>query len=143
MKKNVFIILLFLLAICSCKQEVTEERPEFTGHWFASFGDNNVIHFDIDENSQASYQMTLEGYARKKYTGTARANGQRLTIGGTRYFDIIEYPHMIDTSIEKYTIYDYENQRSIPANWMMVLDGMKPGLFYADGTWTFYKADYE
>lgn len=143
MKANPILYCLVLLTLLSCKKKVCDESPEFVGDWTSEwFGDNNIAHLNIDENSDATFQMTLEGRSRKEYKGTARANDKHLKIGGTNYFDIIEYPHLIDTSLSDVGVYDHGTHQWVKANWKMVLDGMKPASLHTCKKLSYYKADY-
>jgi hypothetical protein len=72
------------------------------------------------------------------FSGKARANSTKLTVGRIHTFKIIEYPRRIDTNITKINIaHPSDNTREL-ANWRMELEG--PSLYM--GTGTYYKADY-
>lgn len=138
MKKKHLIIFIHLIVLLSCTKEVDKKRPEFIGSWSSDIENYNEITLIISENSSAHYTFDFEGIA--EYKGTAKANNKRLYIGNTNYFDIIEYPHMIDTSDEKH--YTWYNGNSIPANWKMVLYGLKPSKLHMSFELTLYKLVY-
>lgn len=143
-EKNKFlliIIIISLLGFISCGKKVEDKSPEFIGHWFANpYGGSTHIDIDISENSYATYNLVM-GLGNKTYKGPAHVNNKHLRIGSFRYFKIIEYPHTIDTTIEKHTIFNYNDNTSKLANWKMVLDGIKPNDNYWCGEATYYKAD--
>jgi hypothetical protein len=143
-KKLIFAIICILsVTLSACKKEVSEVSPEFIGHWSSEhFGDGNFSILTIDENSNASYHLYFEGDASKEYNGTARADDKHFKIGRTMYFDIIEYPHLIDTSVEKHVIYNQETNQYILANWKMMLEGMKPEAFHVCERLEYYKIEY-
>lgn len=141
MKTNLILIGLLLLALSACKKEVAEEKNEFIGSWYATIFYDGIVTLNVSEDSYAKYDVWIEPDNQHHYEGIARANDKHFKIGRTKYFDIIEYPHMIDTSIERQLIPVFGEGNKL-ANWKMVLDGMKPGLFYADAQIAYYRADY-
>ena len=140
MKTTLTIICIFLMTLFACKKQVEKDMPEFIGEWHAGISDNDFIVLSIYEDSYANYMIYWQG-KETNYDGTARANDNRLTIGRTKYFDIIEYPHLIDTTQERYYITNHDMILKL-ANWKMVLYGMRPKSLHVCGTRTFYKADY-
>ena len=136
-------ILVLSLILFSCKKKVEKVSPEFIGKWYSNNEEFTNVYLGVDENSEAEYniQVTIDG-VHGNYTGIARANNRRFKIGRTKYFDIIEYPHLIDTLTDKHRVYDYSKNVFILANWKMVLEGMKPSSFYVTGKYEFYKAEY-
>ncbi len=141
MKKNVIVIFILLIFLLSCKKKVENGSPEFIGHWFTQSVVDMHLDMDISESSYTIYSLYSSGH-KTIYKGTARANAKHLKIGSTRYFDIIEYPHEIDTALEKHHIYDSENNTNKLANWKMVLDGIKPNDNQFCGIVEYYKAEY-
>jgi hypothetical protein len=142
MKATVIIVCISLCALTACKKEVSDGRSEFIGNWTSEiFREYNIAHLSIDENSNASFRMYYEGHDRKEYTGKARANNKHFKIGRTRYFDIIEFPHRIDTTVEKYSYYDSFSGRKRIATWKMVLEGMKPDAFHVCERLSYYRTD--
>lgn len=141
MKATLTFICILLITISSCKKEVAEEKNEFIGSWYATIYYDGIATLNISEDSYVTYNIWIEPDNHHKYEGIARANDKHFKIGRTKYFDIIEYPHIIDTATERFLLPDLGEGNKL-ANWKMVLDGMKPGLLYADGKYAFYKADY-
>jgi len=141
MKPKILIFCILIIAFSACKKQVEKERPEFIGDWYACIGgcDYFVI-LKINENSEASYMIYWQG-KDTNYYGVARANNKHFKIGRTKYFDIVEYPHKIDTVIEKKYVLNTKGVLKL-ANWKMVLDGMKPSWLHVSGTYTYYKSDY-
>jgi hypothetical protein len=143
MRTTLTIIFVFLLTLFSCKKQVEKERPEFIGNWQSSNREYTYIDLDINENSEAVYAIEVSVDSKySKYKGIARATNRRLKIGRTKYFDIIEYPHLIDTTFDKHRVYDHKNHVTTLANWKMVLEGMKPSNLYLSDKYEFYKAEY-
>jgi len=144
--KYILIILSLLLAgLSSCKDKIEKARPEFIGCWFVdSHGSNgSSIHLSIDESSSAYFRVNdFDNYNDYHSRGEARANDNKLTIGGTKYFLIIEYPHPLDTTIEKNLVLDPDDNIYKIANWKMVLDGLHGSINCNVGECAFYKADY-
>jgi hypothetical protein len=141
MKEKIFILFIFLFLFSACKKQVDKDRPEFIGYWHAKIADNYCARINISENSSAYYTIIWQDH-ETTYSGTARANDNKLTIGRTKYFDIVEYPHHIDTAVEKEYVYTHDNKPIKLANWKMVLKGLQPDWLHVCGTWTYYKADY-
>jgi hypothetical protein len=141
MIKKLLFIFISLFLFFACKKQVEKERPEFIGIWYADIPntDGYFVRLTIDSNSNADYFIYWDH--DNHYYGTARASDNHLKIGRFKFFKIVEYPHKIDTTIEKVLVYD-DNTYVKLANWKMILEGMKPGWLYADGTFTYYKADY-
>lgn len=140
MKTTLNIICLLLITLSSCKKEVAEEKSAFIGRWVSYWDSYNYRILNVSADSYATYNICSDG-VDGHYEGIARANDKHFKIGRTKYFDIIESPHKIDTSTERHLLPDFGEGNKL-ANWKMVLDGMKPGLFYADNTVAYYRADY-
>jgi hypothetical protein len=145
--KNILIISIILLAgLSSCKKQVENGSPEFIGYWTGSpYGNYGYMYLNINKNSRAyMYIRDTENDHEYHNSGTARADDKKLTIGGTKYFKIIEYPHPIDTNVERHSVINYlDNSFSRKlANWKMVLDGLHGTSHSNLGERTFYKADY-
>jgi hypothetical protein len=118
------------------------QRPEFFGFWNAPLEYDNWVDLNIDSSSFATYKIIWERNEHT-YTGNAKENDKYLKIHGSKYyFEIIEYPHTIDTTIEKHYVHSANYLSSKLANWKMILYGMQPDCFHVCGTWTYYKADY-
>ncbi|HNW99077.1 MAG TPA: hypothetical protein PKK00_11765 [Bacteroidales bacterium] len=144
MKNKLIILSLLFAGLLSCKKQIEKESPEFIGYWFVyPYHDYGYMYINIDKNSKAHvYSVDQENENEYNWRGTARANNKKLSIGGVRYFKIIEYPHRIDTTIEKYVVFNvYDNTRKL-ANWKMVLEGLKGSSNLNVGTKSYYKADY-
>jgi hypothetical protein len=143
MKKSLIILSLLLAGLSSCKEQIEKDRPEFIGYWSGdSFNKIGYMYIDIDENSKANiYANDHENEHEYSWSGTARANDKKLTIGGVKYFKIIEYPHHIDTTIERYYVYNHLDNTDKLATWKMVLDGLKGSLNHVVGKSAYYKTD--
>ncbi|HNW98840.1 MAG TPA: hypothetical protein PKK00_10565 [Bacteroidales bacterium] len=143
MKKRIYFIFIILITLFACKKQVDKERPEFIGLWHACVdgGCTYFVHLSIDEYSHANYMIYWQG-KDIEHGGIAKANDHFLKLKDVFYFKIIEYPHPIDTTIEKYYVYDYNDGKTKLANWKMILNGPKPSALYVSGKWTYYKADY-
>jgi hypothetical protein len=131
------------LCLTSCKKKVeVDYRPEFIGDWYASISDYNFVHFNISETGWADFDVYWESN-HFIHKGKARANNRHLKIGRIWFFDIIEYPHKIDTTKERIPMTDKNGVERL-ANWKMVLNGIKPDvlLMTYDGKLEYYKADY-
>jgi len=139
MKEKLLIICIILLVLSACKKQVDKERPEFIGDWYAKIMGDYFVNLSVDSNSFANYMIYWQG-KDNTYSGQARANDQHFKIGRLKYFKIIEYPHKIDTTIEKMYVPDGFSVKL--ANWKMILDGMKPAWLHVSGEYTYYKADY-
>lgn len=143
MKKKLIILCLFLFGIFACKKQVENGRPEFIGYW--SGGSNNeygYVYIHIKENSKAYFHVTdPENDDDYLYKGNARADNGELTIGGSKHFTIVEYPHPIDTNAERKAIYNFVDNSTRLANWKMVLNGPESSNQNV-GKRTYYKADY-
>jgi hypothetical protein len=143
-KMKPIIYCLFLITLFSCKKDDVDKRPEFMGLWYSVIDCNgNHASISIDDKSHGVYEVTWEdGYNQKSYEGTIKINDKHVYLGSTKSFDIIEYPHKIDTATEHQNVYYYYSGTHKIANWKMVLYGLKPKAFHICGTWTYYKADY-
>ncbi|MFH2140833.1 MAG: hypothetical protein ABIJ97_00320 [Bacteroidota bacterium] len=117
-------VFFFLLCILSCKKQVENERPEFIGTWEWNCSDF-YIDIIISEDSHAIYEETSYSGGTTKVKGLARATDDKLKIGRFYHFNIIEYPHKVDTPNLLNRIY-----------WQMTLSEIKPGL-YLSGDKTF------
>ncbi len=136
MNFKTFIILLLILCSFSCKKRVEKTSAEFIGEWMCWAGSDWYYYLDIDEDSKATYTEDSPYGGGASFSGVARANEDKLTIGGIHTFRIIQYPTKIDTA-------DHEGAVGFPpnmkiANWKMVLEG--PKLYLGSGT--YYMADY-
>ena len=134
-------MIIVFLGLISCKKKVEDGSPEFIGHWFTQPTVDMHLDIDISETSHAIYRLNSDG-KETVYKGTARANTKTLKIGSTRHFDIIEYPHQIDTTIEKHLIYNADDNTYKLATWKMTLYGIKPNDNQFCGEEDYYKADY-
>ncbi len=128
----------------SCKKEDVSSKPEFIGYWFSSIDCNgNHATINIDADGHGVYTVTWEdGYNKKSYSGNIQVNDKHIYLGSTKSFDIIEYPHQIDTSTNHQYVYYFNSGTWKIANWKMVLYGLKPKAFHICGKWTYYKSDY-
>mgnify|MGYP001297511496 CR=1 FL=1 len=140
MIKKLLIILVLIFIFSACKKQVEKDRNEFVGRWFAKIAGDYFVDLKIDSNSNAIYMIAWQGNATY-YHGSARASDRHFKIGRLKYFKIVEYPHKIDTTIEKIHVYDINDKWKL-ATWKMKLDGMKPECLHVCGTWTYYKTDY-
>jgi hypothetical protein len=143
MKKNLIILSLLLAGLSSCKKQVEKDRPEFIGYWSGgSYMEYGYMYIDIDENSKAHvYAYDYENEHEYNSRGTARVGDDKLKIGGIKYFKIIEYPHPIDTTVEKHDVINHLDNTCKLAIWKMVLDGLKSSSNLNVGQRTYYKAD--
>jgi hypothetical protein len=134
-------ILFFFIAISiiSCKKTVDDSnRPEFIGHWYCAGSIDYSYSIRIESNSNAFYSENSMGLSGGgSFDGKARIGNDKLKIGRFHHFDIVEYPHKIDTSIEHFLMTDSDGQRKL-ANWKMTLRG--PKLYMGSGD--YYKIDY-
>jgi hypothetical protein len=138
------IFILSLVILGSCRKQVENGNPEFIGYWSGgSINEYGRLYIEIDEDSKAYvYASDPENEHYYHSKGTARADYEKLTIGGTKYYKVIEYPHRIDTNVEKVQIVDHEHYIKKLANWKMVLDGLHGSSHCNVGTHKYYKADY-
>ena len=136
--------ILLCILMTSCKKKVDDDyRPEFIGKWYSHIPNEqyNFITLEITENGQADYIIYWEGNDIH-HKGTARANNNHLKIGRILYLKIVEYPHKIDTAVEKQYV-DGPNGFARLANWKMTLSGIKPDwLLLLSFKTDYYKADY-
>ena len=139
MKKTLMLTAL-LFSLFACKKKVDNERPEFCGSWTGHSDHGSVASLNISfSNSDTKYKVFISGTSGSiTYKGHARANDKTLKLSRFNTFDIIEYPHKVDTNIEK--LDHYEGR--IQPNWKMILRGLKPDLIHVTETFTFYKNDY-
>jgi len=143
MKTRQVIFCIILFSTIGCKKQVEKERPEFIGTWFSRYGSVEYAKIVIDENSNAHYIFMDYGDIKGEHRGTARANDRKLKIGRILSFDILEYPHKIDTtSTSILAPTDASLTVWKKANWRMTLSGLHPQLLYLNGTFTYYKVDY-
>lgn len=145
MKKHSILIFFLLILLLSCEKKVDDKRTEFLGDWHARINDYDCITLNImkDQNCLGIYTVHSGGIDTY-FSGTAKADKKHLKIGN-KHFDIIEYPHSIDTNVERVYVYNHKaNDLSTKlANWKMVLDGIKPSSEDTyTGEYTYYKADY-
>lgn len=136
-------VILLCLCFISCKKKVDDDyRPEFIGKWHSNIPREayNYITLEITQDGQADYMIYWEGNAHH-HKGTARANDNHIKIGRILYLNIVEYPHQIDTAVDKHYVtagYGYKL-----ANWKMTLNGIKPDwLLKLCYKTDYYKADY-
>jgi hypothetical protein len=119
-----------------------ESKPEYFGYWHASAGNDDYVNLYIDSSSYAVYEIMWER-SLHTYKGQAVESEKRMKIhGNDYYFDIIEGPHSIDTNQEKHYVYNRDHTLWRPANWKMVLEGMKPDWLHVCGQFEYYKAEY-
>lgn len=143
MKHNLIIFSLLLAGLSSCKKQVENGRPEFMGYWSGgSYAEYGYIYLNVNENNHASfYMLDYENDHDYHSGGTARADNKKLTIGGVKYFTIVEYPHRIDTNVERKYVNNHLNSSYKIATWKMVIDGLHGSTNCNVGAWTYYKAD--
>jgi hypothetical protein len=148
MKNSLIIFILLLVGLSSCKKQVENGSPEFIGYWSGGSYDGigGYVYLDINKNSRAYFYCWDSENEHKYHSGgTARADDEKLTIGGTKYFTIIEYPHPIDTNVERHWINNWLggtlNSTKL-ANWKMVLDGLNNSSSCYRGNRPYYMADY-
>ncbi len=139
MKPLLILILACVVSTVACKK-VNKNNTEFTGNWSPDVETYNDPSLYISENSQAVYTFNFEG--QKEYKGIARVCKNRLYIGDINYFEIIEYPYSIDTTIDRHYIWNNTIGRMMLANWKMVLYGLKPTSRHISFETTYYKIDY-
>jgi len=144
MKRKIIIFFIILFALLSCKKEDVFDMPEFIGRWHSQINGYDCIMLYIFENGATIYTLNWEGN-ETNYSGKKTwVDEDKLTFG-KKYFKIIEYPHKIDTNIERVYVFNhYANDLSTKlANWKMVLKGIYPSSenSYTD-THVFYKPDY-
>ena len=141
--RNPLLIFFILLLVCVACQKVSEDkRPEFIGFWHANTGDDGCASITINADGSGEYCIRFHYDREKIYSGTVRVNDKHIYIAGKDRFDIIEYPHKIDTNVEHETIHFHNNDPDKTANWKMVLYGLKPNALHICGKWEYYKADY-
>jgi len=144
MKRRIIPYLLILIALWGCKKEVVKDRTEFIGRWHAQINYYDCIMLYIYENGETHYCINWQGNETNYFEKKTWANDKRLTFGN-KYFKIIEYPHQIDTNVERVFVFNhYANDLSTKlANWKMTLKGVYPSTdnSFTD-TYVFYKPDY-
>jgi hypothetical protein len=140
-KKLFFILFLFVVVFLGCKKPSVLKRPEFIGYWRTLDKSEDRTSIDIGEDGQGRYSQKLDGEERRSYDGEIYATDKKLKIGRINHFEIIEYPHNIDTTVEHIVIYDYTTQTQKAANWKMILSCHKPSIF-SNPNEVYYKADY-
>lgn len=138
---------LFVVVFSGCKKSVTNGRPEFIGYWCTTGSGesgNIKIILDIKENDDADYIEIAESSYHGEKHGKARANSDKLKIGSVYHFKILEYPHIIDTTVEHVHIspnYSGDQYSPLAPNWKMKLSSLIPKV-YMKGPFTFYKVEY-
>lgn len=143
LKRTLLLFCLIMLFACFACQKVSEDkRTEFIGFWHASIGDGDCASININSDGTGAYCLRYDYEESKIYSGRIRVNDKHIYIAGQNRFDIIEYPHMIDTSIERVYVYNHVDDSHKIGNWKMVLYGLKPGSMHISGEWDYYKADY-
>jgi len=143
MRFTIIVFSLFLLGLTSCKKLVIDERLEFVGYWDGgSYNEDGYMYIKINVGSMGRvFIADIAGNHIYDCVGLARANDKKLTIGGTKYFKIIEYPHRIDPNVEQVYVNNHINGTSKLATWKMILDGLKGSPNCNVGTRTYYLAD--
>jgi len=144
MKTGLGIFCLILITTIGCRKQVEKDRPEFIGYWSGgSYMEYGWTYIKIESSSRAEvYAYDHENEHEYYRHGKARADDEKLTIGGIKYFKIIEYPHPLDTTIVKHYVINHLDNSYKLATWIMVLEGMKGFIGLDLGTRTYYKADY-
>jgi len=143
LKRTPLLFWLIMLFVCFACQKVSEnKRPEFIGFWHSSRGDDGCAYININADGTGEYYIRFNYDREKTYSGRIRVNDKHIYIAGKDRFDIIEYPHMIDTTVEHVIIHNHTDYAYETANWKMVLYGLKPNALHICGEWTYYKADY-
>jgi hypothetical protein len=138
MKIKLALYCLILITFCSCNDKVNVSSPAFIGYWY---GINNGMRYslNIDLESHATYEISWPDSNYQSIEGLARANSRKLTINHKQYFEIVEYPHKVDTSVEKFYIPAPDGTLFI-ADYKMILDGMHhPSKDIPGGEFTYYK----
>jgi hypothetical protein len=135
-------LFIFLIVFSACQKVSEDKRPEFIGFWHSKFGDSGCASIHIKSDGSGAYCIRYDYEESKVYSGTIRVNDKHIYIAGKDRFDIIEYPHMIDTTIERVYISNHFDNSYKIGNWKMVLYGLKPNALHICGEWTYYKADY-
>jgi hypothetical protein len=138
MKKSLALIILIVVSLFSCKEKVNYSSPAFIGYWWGT-NSSATYALNIDIESHAVYKIAWPGSESVLMEGTARANTTRLNINSKQYFDIEEYPHVIDTTVELFYI---PNPGGAPfaAHFKMILNGPhKADDGVPSGTWAYYK----
>gem|GEM_PF-2535884 len=105
---------------------------------------NTAIFISILIKKSSAYFYMVDYSNNHEYHsgGIARADDNKLTIGGIKHFTIVEYPHPIDTNVERKSVINHVNGTAKIATWKMVLDGLHGSLDCNAGNRTYYKADY-
>lgn len=138
MKKSLVLLLLVILTLFSCKEKVVGYSPAFLGYWYGVNGNAKYI-LNIDLESHAVYKIEWPDANSVTYEGTARANTSRLNIGGKKYFDVVEYPHAIDTLADPFFI-PTGDSTLFRARYRMILNGLhKTTEDIPTGDFKFYK----
>lgn len=138
MKKSLALIILIALVHFSCKEKVTGYQPAFLGYWYGTNGNAKYI-LNIDLESHATYKIEWPEGNSVTIEGTARANTTRLNIDGKKYFDVVQYPHQIDTIADPYFI-PTPDGTPFRANYKMILNGLhKATQDIPTGDFVFYK----
>ncbi len=138
MKKSLILLVFITLVLFSCKEKVTGYSPAFLGYWYGTNGNAKYI-LNIDLESHAVYKIDWPESNSVTIEGTARANTRRLNIDGKKYFDIVEYPHAIDTIADPYFI-PTADSALFRAHYRMILNGLhKTSEDIPTGDFKFYK----
>lgn len=138
MKKILFLLTFIVIALFSCKEKVTMSQPAFLGYWYGTNGSATYSLY-IDLESHAVYKIDWPDGNSVTIEGTARANTTRLNIDGKKYFDVVQYPHQIDTMADPYLIPN-PGGAPIRAYYKMTLNGLhKTTEDIPTGSFMFYK----
>jgi hypothetical protein len=138
MKKSLALFILITLSLFSCKEKVNYSSPAFIGYWWGT-NSSATYSLNIDVESHARYEIAWPGSASVVMEGTARANTTRLNINSKQYFDIEEYPHVIDTTVELFLIPNGDGT-TYAAHYKMILRGPhKADAGVPSGKWEYFK----
>jgi hypothetical protein len=147
MKTKITILAIFIISLVmlsACRKQVENGNTDFIGYWSGgTYNEYGYVYVHINENSKAYFHINDRENEHDYITkGTARADHEKLSIGGIKYFKIVQYPHPIDTNVERKLILNHVDNTWKVANWKMVLDGLHGTTHSNLGNHTYYKADY-
>jgi hypothetical protein len=138
MKKLFILTCMLLIVFASCKDKVGFNQPAFVGYWYGT-SDGVKYSLKITADSHAIYIVTSPGSDPVTIEGTARANTTRMNLSSRQYFDIVAYPHAIDTTVERFYIPINDTLFAL-AMYKMTLNGLhKASKDIPSGEWVYYK----
>ena len=110
----------------------------FLGYWYGTNGTSKYW-LNINMDSHAVYKIEWPDSNSVSIEGTARANATRLNIGSRPYFDVSQYPRIIDTTTER-TYIPAPDGTLFLATFKMTLNGLhKAKEDIPTGDFVFYK----